>query len=102
MAGVRMGQDMTRDLQENMTEGERAEAEDTSSQEMKESNPAFLRYLQFKVSFALFLHFGLKIPLFPKHRIYLIRKQHFKLLVDHHFHHLLLSIFIIYAYHGFW
>ena len=46
---MRMGQDMTRDLQENMAEGERAETEDTSSQEMKESNPAFLRYLQFKV-----------------------------------------------------
>ena len=46
---MRMGHDMTRDLQENVAEGERAETEDTSSQEMKESNPAFLRYLQFKV-----------------------------------------------------
>ena len=49
-----MGQDMARDLQENVADGERAETEDTSSQEMKESNPAFLRYLQFKVSHALF------------------------------------------------
>ena len=44
-----MGQDMAKDNHENLAEGERTETVDTASQEMKESNPAFLRYLQFKV-----------------------------------------------------
>ena len=50
MAGQRTGQDVLKDVQENV-EGEKPEAVDTSSQEMKESNPAFLKYLQFKVYF---------------------------------------------------
>ena len=49
MAGLKMGQGMAKDIHENITEGERTEPVDTMSQEMKESNPAFLRYLQFKV-----------------------------------------------------
>ena len=49
MAGLKMGPGMVKDIHENITEGERTEPVDTMSQEMKESNPAFLRYLQFKV-----------------------------------------------------
>ena len=49
MVGVKVGQDMAKDNHENLAEGERTETVDATSQEMKESNPAFLRYLQFKV-----------------------------------------------------
>ena len=50
MAGHKAGQDVIKDVQENV-EGEKPEAVDTSNHEMKESNPAFLKYLQFKVEY---------------------------------------------------
>ena len=49
MAGLKMGQDMAKDIHENITEGDGPETVDNMNQEKKESNPAFLKYLQFKV-----------------------------------------------------
>ena len=38
-----------KDVNENIQENSKGDFEDTTNQEMTESNPAFLKYLQFKV-----------------------------------------------------
>ena len=60
VVGVKVGQDMAKDNHENLAEGERTETVDATSQEMKESNPPFLKYLQFKVFILANIFFNIK------------------------------------------
>ena len=60
VVGLKVGQDMAKDNHENLAEGERTETVDATSQEMKESNPPFLKYLQFKVFILANIFFNIK------------------------------------------
>ena len=44
---------MVKDINENISDNDKMDTNDTSQQEMTETNPAFLKYLQFKVSFVV-------------------------------------------------
>ena len=44
---------MVKDFNENISDNDKMDTNDTAQQEMTETNPAFLKYLQFKVSFVV-------------------------------------------------
>ena len=44
---------MVKDINENISDNDKMDTNDTAQQEMTETNPAFLKYLQFKVSFVV-------------------------------------------------
>lgn len=44
---------MVKDINENISDNDKMDTNDTAQQEMTETNPAFLKYLQFKVNFVV-------------------------------------------------
>ena len=51
-SGAKTG-DVVKDINENISDNDKMDTNDTAQQEMTETNPAFLKYLQFKVNFVV-------------------------------------------------